>query len=334
MAVAGLNGGCGSSVNSSSATSSIEPDSPTYPSSSVDTFLSSTASLTSSIVNYPIENGRRYHKYREGCYVYPNDDTELERLDMQYDLLKRVFHGRTHFAPLSTPKKILDVATGTGIWPIEMGMSDQTRTSQKTNGAFEQLISSLIARVPDNVHFVIDDAAEEDWLYPPNTFDYIHTRILLGCFEDFREIIKKGFRYTKPGGWMESQEVMSSLYCDDGTIPPNWPMTDWTLTLDEASMQNNRPLRIANKLKRWYEEAGFVDVHEQVFKMPLNPWAKDPHYKEIGRAMEVNMLDGIQAFSLASFYRVFGWSKSEIEVYLVNVRKALSDRNVHAYHKA
>jgi len=52
---------------------------------------------------------------------------------------------------------------------------------------------------------MIDDATEEDWLYPPDTFDYIHTRVLLGCFEDFRKIIDKSFGYIKPGGWMESQ---------------------------------------------------------------------------------------------------------------------------------
>ena len=59
--------------------------------------------------------------------------------------------------------------------------------------------------VPANVRFVLDDASEDDWLYPPDTFDFIHTRSMLGSFEDFREIIKKSFNYTKPGGWMESQ---------------------------------------------------------------------------------------------------------------------------------
>ena len=53
--------------------------------------------------------------------------------------------------------------------------------------------------------------------------------------------------------------------------------------MDEASMRVGRPLRIANKLKRWYKEAGFVDVHEEVFKLPCNPWPKDPHLKDLGR---------------------------------------------------
>jgi hypothetical protein len=60
-------------------------------------------------------------------------------------------------------------------------------------------------RVPPNVHFLVDDAAEEDWLYPLNSFDYIHTRMMCGTMEDFREVIKKSFKYLKPGGWMECQ---------------------------------------------------------------------------------------------------------------------------------
>lgn len=59
---------------------------------------------------------------------------------------------------------------------------------------------------------MIDDATEEDWLYPHNTFDYIHTRVMLGSFEDFREVINKAFKYTKPGGWMESQ-VRLAMSC-------------------------------------------------------------------------------------------------------------------------
>ena len=48
---------------------------------------------------------------------------------------------------------------------------------------------------------------------------------------------------------------------------------------------------------------------------------------------ELNMLEGVQSWSLASMYRVLGWTQSEIEVYLVNVRNAIKNRSVHAYYK-
>lgn len=239
-----------------------------------------------------------------------------------------LFNGRTFFAPLTSPRMALDIGTGTGIWAMDMG---ELFPGCEVHGTDLSAIQPDI--VPDNVRFIIDDASEDDWLYPPGTFDYVHTRVLLGCFEDFREIIRKGLRYTRPGGWMESQEIMPVLSCDDGTMPPDFPVLDWNRTIDHAAMEIGRPLRIANKLKRWYTEAGFEDVHEQVFRMPLNPWPKDPKFKEVGRITELNLLDGVQAMSLASLHRGLGWSQNEIEVYLINVRKAISDRNVHAYYK-
>lgn len=74
----------------------------------------STRSLTQSILDYPTENGRRYHRYREGSYPFPNDDVELERLDLQYEMWKQAMGGRGFFAPLEDPKRMLDIGTGTG----------------------------------------------------------------------------------------------------------------------------------------------------------------------------------------------------------------------------
>ena len=40
---------------------------------------------------------------------------------MQYEIMRTVMGGRELFAPLEDPKKILDIGTGTGTWPIAMG---------------------------------------------------------------------------------------------------------------------------------------------------------------------------------------------------------------------
>lgn len=80
-----------------------------------------TASLTSSIENYPVENGRRYHAYKDGSYVMPNDDSELDRLDLTHNMLKVTMGMKLYTAPLEqTTRSILDIGTGTGLWAIEM----------------------------------------------------------------------------------------------------------------------------------------------------------------------------------------------------------------------
>jgi hypothetical protein len=157
--------------------------------------------------------------------------------------------------------------------------------------------------------------------------------MLLGCFNDFREIIQRSYQYLEPGGWMESQELYPTTYCDDGTMPNDHALCEWTRTQDEAAMKLGRPMRIANKMKKWYKDAGFVDVHEEVFKMPINHWPRDPQYKMLGTFWGKMLVEGLQGFSLAMFTRAFGWTKDEIEVYLVKVRTAIMDSRVHAYHK-
>ncbi|KAJ5041143.1 uncharacterized protein L3040_005696 [Drepanopeziza brunnea f. sp. 'multigermtubi'] len=289
----------------------------------------STRSLTSDAANFEEENGRTYHGYRAGTYPFPNDASENERLDSQYLMLKYTFEGRNYFAPLSNPKRILDIGTGTGRWATEMGDEFPDAEVQATD-----LSPIQPSCVPVNVHFFIDDASEEDWAVPAAYFDFIHTRLLIGCFTDFRDIIRKAFYYTKPGGWMESQEFLSTPLCDDGTMPKDWPFLDWTNYVEDASVASGRPLRIAHKLKRWYEEVGFVDVQERIFRIPINPWPREKHLKAIGRQSELNCLDGLSGFSMRYFSRNLKWTKTEIEVYLVNVRSAISDRSVHAYHRA
>lgn len=81
-----------------------------------DDFSTYSASLASSVVNYRYENGRRYHGYRDGSYMVPNDEAEQERLDLLHHLFRMMLDGALFAAPISKDvQRILDVGTGTGI---------------------------------------------------------------------------------------------------------------------------------------------------------------------------------------------------------------------------
>lgn len=76
----------------------------------------STTSLTSSILNYTYENGRRYHGYREGEYPYPNDEKEQDRLDLFHHIFRLLLKGGLFCAPIDkNVQRVLDFGTGTGI---------------------------------------------------------------------------------------------------------------------------------------------------------------------------------------------------------------------------
>lgn len=76
-------------------------------------------SVSSSVRDYAFENNRRYHKFQEGRYHFPNDEPEQEREDMKHAMIVNLCNGRLHYAPLKNPQMVLDVGTGTGIWAID-----------------------------------------------------------------------------------------------------------------------------------------------------------------------------------------------------------------------
>jgi hypothetical protein len=114
------------------AQSAIEIDSTTPSSPSptddgyeTDSLGSASTSLSSSVRNYAFENGRRYHKFREGAYNFPNDDSEQDRENMKHARVVNLCQ-RLHFAELrggagegGFSGNVLDMGTGTGVWAIE-----------------------------------------------------------------------------------------------------------------------------------------------------------------------------------------------------------------------
>lgn len=54
--------------------------------------------------------------------------------------------------------------------------------------------------------------------------------------------------------------------------------------------------------------------------------------KEVGAFNHVNIMDALQAVTLALFTRTLGWKAGEVEVLLANVRKDLRNPHIHPYY--
>ncbi|KAE8328481.1 S-adenosyl-L-methionine-dependent methyltransferase [Aspergillus sergii] len=292
-------------------------------------------SLTDSVPGYLIEDGRRYQKYLEGAYVFPNDEQELNRLDMQHNMLKLVNNGRLYFAPLQDPKEMLDIGTGSGIWPIEMAA---LFPNAEIIGTDLSPIQPTV--VPENVRFLVDDAAEDNWLWEPDYFDYIRLAHLTGAMPSFKELLRNSLHHLKPGGWLECHEMDPKPMCDDGTMPPEneeggrsaFALHDWWRAQHRSGQFTNPPrqFRIAHRIERSMRESGFVDIQQRIKKVPTNPWPSDPEMKEIGSRSERNWLEALSGWSYKPLASL-GWTRPEIEVFLVDVRKAIQNRDVHCY---
>lgn len=65
----------------------------------------------------------------------------------------------------------------------------------------------------------------------------------------------------------------------------------------------------------------------------MGPWAKDSKLKELGAYMQYQMLESLEAYSLALMTRVLGWSVEEVHVFLAGLRGEIYNRKLHLYSK-
>ncbi len=99
----------------------------------------------------------------------------------------------------------------------------------------------------------------------------------------------------------------------------------------EAGEKLGRPLDTCEHAKDMMLESGFVDVVEIPFKWPQNGWPTEETDKDLGLWVQENFTSGLEAMSLALFTRGLGWTRQEVTVFMGKVRKAMGNRNIHAY---
>jgi hypothetical protein len=84
------------------------------------------------------------------------------------------------------------------------------------------------------------------------------------------------YRHLRPAGWVEFCDYDFRYKSDDGTLTPDLAIVRNDLMVCDSSDKLGRDSCPGPKLKGWVEGAGFVNVVEKVYKLPVGPWAKDP----------------------------------------------------------
>ncbi|KAI5857060.1 S-adenosyl-L-methionine-dependent methyltransferase [Tricharina praecox] len=272
-----------------------------------------TTTLFSEVTNYKFEHGRRYHAYAEGLYWGPNDDKQNQQLEIFHHIFTMVLEGRLFLSPIEQPKKVLDLGTGTGIWAIEM--ADFLPNSQILGNDLSPVQPTWLdfPAIPANCTFEIDDFLRP-WTHTSGSFDLIYARGLYGCVDEWPQLLSQAYNALAPGGWFESVEV-KPYFCTE-TTPDNklaegTILKRWGELAVEASVKSGRPLDIAGNVGGWMKRTGFVNVSEKPFKVPYGPWPKGERMKMIGKLMCVNVLEGLEGFTLALFTRYLGWSAKQ-----------------------
>ncbi|KAG6118377.1 hypothetical protein E4U14_006938 [Claviceps sp. LM454 group G7] len=283
-----------------------------------------TASAASSmLLADTIERGRRYASFGNVRYLMPINELKQSREDMQHVMLLMLTQNKHFLSPVGDhPQKILDVGTGTGTWAIEVG---DKYPSAKVRGI--DIAPIQPEWVPPNVSFLVDDC-EQDWI--ERDVDLAHFRYTIVALKDTTKVLGHAFESLRPGGWIELQEIQLTSLCDDGTMPDDDPVKHLYETIGKAMEKLGMRAKLAAELEPYLHKAGFENIHCQIFKVPIGPWAKDRTMRVVGLYQKMAVLDILSALT-GRLFEALEMSETEAEVTLAMARKGLDDPDVHRY---
>ncbi|KAL1968552.1 hypothetical protein VTN77DRAFT_1762 [Rasamsonia byssochlamydoides] len=280
------------------------------------------ASLTPSVLDYRKENGRRYHGYRDGTYLMPNDEDEADRLDMLHEMMLTLMNRQLFLAPIGDePRRVLDLGTGTGIWAIDFG--DQYTSTEVIGVDLSPIQPSM---VPPNVKFLVDDI-ESLWVYD-QPFDFIHARYLATSIKDYKRLLQQAYDNTTPGGWVEIEDWDCRLRSEDGSTRGTSIEQYYDVVINAFEkagyVSNPGPL-----LDGWFREVGFENIHVQKYKVPMGGWPLDEHSKKVGLWNLFQAETGFEASAMAVLTRYEAWTQAEVTVLVAKTRNDARNPAIH-----
>lgn len=229
-------------------------------------------------------------------------------------------------APIAdNPQKILDLGTGSGIWAIDMA---DTYPSAEVIGVDTAPVQPNV--LPPNLVFEIDDV-EHDWLWSESSFDFIHGRELIMAVRDWPRLISQARSRLRPGGYLQLCGSYPAFSSDDGTLPADSAYVELGNIFFDMSERIGASGREVTKWKRYLEDAGYEDVREHIFKIPSNPWPRDPRLKKIGAFELDHFRDNIKNVFARGYEQILGGDPAYFQVLLARARHEVTNRSMHSW---
>lgn len=300
---------------------------------------SETTSIGSSIYRGLMDNGRRYQNLIDKESCIPSDELQFETYEAGHlvDLILDSDRENPLFrAPIGQDREeslqILDIGTGKGTWALDVADMFPNATVRGVD-----LFPPPVVWMPPNCVIEVDDVLQE-WTWREQ-FDLIHMRNMIASFDsnEWDRVYKKCYDNLQPGGWIEQLEVGPFIECDDGSLPPDSKMATWGPLMQICGTRAGRLCDIILTMSTSIQKAGFVDVHEKVYKWPIGPWPKDHKFKEAGTVNIQHWMSGMEGWCmwlLTKFGHPAPWAKEEVHVYCANLRNEMKNPRFHVYHKA
>jgi len=214
-------------------------------------------------------------------YLLPKDAQEQSRLNFQHRVLYSAI-GNHYLVPLRPDvATILDVGTGTGIWPVDMarlfpqahlvGVDISAAALEYTSSAaYTFCLADVLKGLP----------------FPEQQFDYVHQRLLVAAIPaaNWAGVIRELLRVTRPGGWVELLEIGVTV---QQAGPETSRLLDW---MSGKSQERGFDMRCISQLGAMLAQGGLEAIECHEIPVPLGDWAG-----HVGAMLKADVLSAFDA---------------------------------------
>jgi hypothetical protein len=108
-------------------------------------------------------------------------------------------------------------------------------------------------------------------------------------------------------------------------MPADHPVAEYWALIHEGLAALNVDFSAVLRLEGMMRDAGFVNVTVRNFHIPIGVWPKNRVLKGVGLYWREILLLGAEPIALGPLTRGLKWTREQVELYLVRVRKAYRD---------
>ncbi|KAI8367982.1 S-adenosyl-L-methionine-dependent methyltransferase [Choanephora cucurbitarum] len=239
---------------------------------------------------------------------YPNRSSDnIDAAISAHYLLKSTRKGNT-WAPIQSPKVIVEAGTRNGIWALEMA----THYTDSQVLGLDLKPPGLQAGSPSNLRYNQTDITGS-WPMNDNSIDFIFQRnMYLHIKQDqWSKVLEEMFRVLKPGGYVELLEVE---VCHHNPGPVQQAFENF---FKEQCKELKLDLNFAETMMTHLQELGFIEIEKRVLDIPIGEWPSEGGTKI--SMMSKLMLKLITVYTLE--LKQCGFINKEIQKALLKLKK-------------